>query len=385
MARTLLMGFETGRPQTDQSNTNWGTTNGVTSDTSIVRTGTYSLKVVAASATNCSLSFGYAAPDDWMRVYVRVTARPATTARALIGASGSVLVKLNANGTLSYTNPAGSLIGTSTTALTDTARWYMVEVTGATGTSVPVLKIDGNTEVTGSPSAWNLITLLGANDSVADTYTAYFDDLSRDSAGFPGSGKLVLLAPTSLSAGGSWTNGAGSTPVTTAGVATYPPPGLASASETNTSNIESATNSATDNCDFNCTTYAAAGIVAADTITAVAPVARTGEDIATGTKLFGLLIVSNPATGEEQFNVGSDFGAHGSDQAAGSLWCTNYGTPVGSPSVTLGTAPVLRIGKRTATTRVICVDFLGIYVEYIPGTTARVPRSPGVDSGFGHF
>jgi hypothetical protein len=87
-----------------------------------------------------------------------------------------------------------------------------------------------------------------------------------------------------------------------------------------------------------------------------------------------LLIVSNPTqVGEDAFTYGNDVGAHGAEVGN---WGKDLGTVQASPSVTLGTSPVLRVGKRTATTRVVCVDGMGIYVEYTPPAAAAATAPP---------
>lgn len=385
MARTGFTGFETGLPAAESmaDGINWagtviGTT--ITCDSSIARTGTYSLKVVPTSGATCYCDLGVGIAG-WARVYMRVTSRPATTARGVWGFAANLHVMLNPDGTLELKNGAAS-IGTSKTALTDTSRWYMVEVRVSGGTSVPVLRIDGSEEVIGSPSSWLMSSMFGNNDTVADTYTVYFDDFCIDDAGFPGPGYSVLLRPTSLNAAGGWVEGDGAgTAGMAAAVATRPPPGLASASETSATNIESPTNSATDNCDMNMTSYTAAGIPAQDEIVAVRAFVRHGEDIATSTKAGAIQLISNPAGSEESgWNFGADGGAHGSDATSASLWVNKVGTIIQSlallRTIARGTEPVLRVGKRTATTRVVCVDFMGIYVDVTPAPAAAMPQVP---------
>ena len=364
MARLSIYGAEVGSLAAEGTVTG----SGVSLETSTIRSGSYSLKVAAASAAaSYYLLSSFDTTNKYIRFYLRVTSRPASLARAIYGIPGAgtaINLKLNSDGTIAYYSGL-TLIGTSTTALTDTTKWYRVEVRNADGSNVTILQIDGNSEVTGSPSSWGITHEIGANDTVADAYTAYYDDIAGDDSSFPGDGNVVMLLPTSLNAAGSWVEGDGSgTANMSAAVATRPPPGVASANETNATNIESPANSASDNCDMNMTTYTAAGVGASDTVNAAKSVIRHGEDINTGTKSGAVLIVSNPTqSGEDTFTFGNDAGAHGAETGN---WITKFGTTQNAPSVTLGTAPVMRAGKRTATTRVVCVDFMGIYVDYTP-------------------
>src|SRR3990167_1916433 len=165
--------------------------------------------------------------------------------------------------------------------------------------------------------------VLGAKDTVAATYTAYFDDWAQDNAALPGAGAVVILKPASINAANGWVEGDGAG---TAGIpgalATTPPPGVASASETSATNAESPTNSATDNLDLNLTDYTTAGVTG--TVNAVRALVRHGEDIATTSKSGAVLIVSNPTqASEDTFTYGADAGAHSGE--AGN-WKTALGT-----------------------------------------------------------
>ena len=372
----FINGLETGALSAEGA-----ATGSVAIEASVVRTGSYSVKLTPASGAAGYWEPRQESPARTLRFYLRVTSLP-STARLLLGtsAAGQANLVLNPSGTVAY-RYATTTIGTSSTALTDTATWYQMEVNvGINGSSIALLRIDGTDQVTGdiaqAASVFGVGTsMFGANDTVAATYTAYVDDIAGKSGVqadvWVGAGQAVLLRPTSLSAAGGWVEGDGAgTAGMAAAVATRPPPGLASANETSATNIESPTNSATDNCDMNMTTYSAAGVGASDTINAVQAVIRHGEDIAVGTKGGASLIVSNPTQSpEDTFNYGNDGGAHGAEPG---FWYTAIGTAQTSPSVTLGTAPVLRVGKRTATTRVVCVDFMGIYVDYSPAVTTAV-------------
>jgi hypothetical protein len=96
----------------------------------------------------------------------------------------------------------------------------------------------------------------------------------------------------------------------------------------------------------------------------VHPLWALGCDSATATNMARLL-VSNP-----QSNGGTE-----STQSTGAIagtYATAWKQPnnishiVYSPSVTLGTQPVIRIGKRTASTNAAMCCFMGAYVEYRP-------------------
>lgn len=379
MGRTYIGGWET---NDGASGVLEGAQGPATFDTTTVRSGTYSGKVVPASGASAYFQLSHSPTTGYYRVYVRVTVRPATTARFLIGNFGSVNLRLNPDGTIAYYNDT-TLIGTSTTALTDTTKWYRVEFRIVDGTSVTVLQIDGNAEVTGSPASWSWSQLVGCPDAVADTYTAYFDDLAVDNAAFPGDGKVVLLVPTADSAVGTgWTLGTGTAITGGSGstaVKNRPPLGVADqAAGSDTKQIRNAANSANSNYDATMTTYSAAGIAAGDTINGVMPIIATAAPVTTSSKQGTVGVASNPAITNVALSADGTAGAFWAGTAAGTYpsgWKGSNGTVANAPSVTLGTAPVMRVTQVTASTRIAMVCFMGIYVDYTPGVVVQVPYS----------
>lgn len=282
-------------------------------------------------------------------------------------AAGAINIRLNATGTLAYYNNT-TLIGTSTTALTDTNKWYLVEYRDGVSGTVDLLKIDDAVQITGDVGASvSVPQRMGpAGDTVADTYTVHYDDWAVDDAAFPGAGRVVLLLPISDNTRTNWTAGAGGTTNLFDAINNLPPAGLASASETDTSNIESASSTGTATYIANMTSYATAGISASDTIKSVNAFCAHGEDIATGTKTGSIELTGNPVVAAQTFNFGNDGGAHG---AYLGLWSRTNKLSV-APSVTVGTSPTLKLVKTDTTTRVGCVCFAGIYVDY---TEVRSP------------
>jgi hypothetical protein len=327
----------------------------------------YSLKHVVPSGSGGTSTLLESTLRSYGRFAVYFASFP-TTRRVFYGSNltGNIL-SINPDGTLYH----GGLAVSGTTALS-TGRWYVIGWRMVTGTSVACLTIDGATEITGSPGAISgAQTRVGCNDTVAAGFTVYYADLRIDDSAIPsGLGKVPLLLPTSDNARNGWTGGVGGTTNLFQAVDNTPPVGTDT--ETDTTQIESATNSATDDCDFNMTTYSAAGIGASDTINAVQALCVHGEDITTGTKAGALKIVSNPAQSvEDTFNYGNDAGALG---VYPTLWTVTQGTTQDAPTISsLSTAPVLRIGKRTATTRVVSCCFMGMYVDYTPGATTKAP------------
>jgi hypothetical protein len=339
------------------------TVGSVSRETTIVRSGTGSLKLTPASGAAGQMTFDNTqrSATQFKRAYFRVTALPAT-ARGLWGNTGTYIgLRLNPAGTLAVVG-AGSTLFTSSAALTDTNKWYKVTLkSGAAGVE---LWIDDASQGTNA-STLEFLNQLGADDAVAATYTAYVDDLAIDDATQPGNGKVLLAVPVSVNQAGSWTGGAGGA-VAIAAV-DFPPAGTAT--ETDSTQIESVDASgdnSTDECRINLTTYTNLGVGASDTINTVMPFVWQGEDINTGTKAGSMGLQANPADTYGTFNYGNDDGALGTFNVQ---WrCTFRAT--NSPSVTLGNNPVIAVRKTDAGTRVASVCAMGMYVDYTPAVAA---------------
>jgi len=381
MSIVHLIGWETGNLQAEprevDSSPETGSPasgTGVSLESSIVRTGNGSLKVDAVSSQAGAWSVRVVSPNDWFRIYVRVTSRPALLARVIIGSTGNFAFNLilNPNGALGYRQGLTTL-GTSSTVLTDTTKWYRVEYRMTNGTSIVVLRIDGVDQVTASPS--NLVggSTLGPNEGlpIADTYTVYFDDYAEDNTGFPGEGKCILLIPISDNARDTlWKGGVGGTTNLWNAVNNTPP--IGTDTETDLTQIEHAggAGGTTDRYDANMTTYSTAGITANDAINCVKPFIWHGEDIAPGDKLLKFNVLSNPATAEtSNFNV-----ANASSGALGT-WPTGWwvtpgppATPTFSPAIDVSVSPVMRVVRPETASRVASVCFMGIYVDYTPAS-----------------
>jgi len=379
MATQYITGWEVGHlegePHTSSVNKPATVGNAVL-DTTIVRTGTYSLKVNPASGAAGYwevVSGGGSFQDTYMRVYVRITTLPSSTARVLLGrtVAGQINILLNPTGTLSLRSNT-TVQGTSTTALTDPSKWYRIEVKNLGSTSAQELRIDGASEVSVSLGVTSLTLRWGADDTVADTYTAYFDDCVWDTAAYPGDGKVALLVPVSDNARDTlWTAGAGGTTNLFEAVNNIPP--IGTASETNLTQIEHAggASGTTDRYDANLMSYTDAGIASGDTVNAVMPFIAHGEDASAGTKNVSFEILSNPAISSSgPITVGNDQGALGTFPT--NWWVNRINTVATSPSVTLGTSPVMRVVRPETASRVVSVCFMGMYVDYTPAQAPPV-------------
>lgn len=365
--RVAISGFDTLAASTDGLSLLGGVY-----ETTIVRSGAGSIKWVAVSgAGNNSLLA--VSPGTFVRFYVRVTVRPATTARQLFGSTGSAVnIKLKTDGTLQLFNGASS-IGTSTTALTDTTKWYRVEFRTGTASSVPVLVIDGNTEVTGSPSAWTYTGGFGPDDAVADTYTAYFDDYASDNTGFPGDGKVKLALPTTdQTIGSGWTDSGGAGSNLFASVDNTPPIGIADTTGNAGKQVRNASsNSASYSVFLN--SYTALLIGASDTVNAVQSFVAHGAPVSTGAKTGSQQLTANPAAGAATAFAAGVSNDYWTGTAAGTFptgWAVDRAAIINNPTISdLGTAPTLSLNITGGTaSRIAMCCAMGMYVDYTPAT-----------------
>ena len=199
------------------------------------------------------------------------------------------------------------------------------------------------------------------------TADLYFDDvMACDTATlqFRGSSKQVILLPTAdPGALNSWTNGGGGTTSIFEGVNNRPPVGAAAS----TDGIKIKNAASGGNLDYTPTmqTYIAAGVPVGSTVNAVMAICNDGEEASTATKVGSVWVASNPAQAAAgtSFDYGNDGGALGTFPT---LWSVHRGPVAVAPSVTLATAPTMTVRKTTSTTRVVDVDFMGIYVDYTP-------------------
>lgn len=351
MAVTTMMGFESNSTHAEPLASAIGT---VSVSTTQARSGTYSLRCNLASSAEGFLTIA-GGTTGYAHFGLYVATMPSVERRIALG------LKLKADGTLTVYNNASTLLGTSATALV-TGRWYWIGVRYAAVTAV-LLQIDGVDQVTATQDIAN-ITSLGCDSPEASAIDIYIDDFVVDDAGYlPTTTKLARLLPISDNATTAWTAGAGATTNLWDAADNLPPAGVASASETNTTNVESASSTGTANYIANMTTYSTAGIVAGDTVLAVRAYAHHGEDIATGAKTGSIEMTGNPVIAATTFTFGA--GAGGAHAASsGGLWIRVNTAVSASPSVTLGTSPTVKLIKTDTTTRTGCVDYVCVYVAY---------------------
>lgn len=364
---------------------------GVSNVTSPVRSGTYALQATASSpgfSNNTKILFfrsriaggTFRAFSRSSRVFIRIDVLP-TGAPALIlfnALSTTAIqasVTLNTNGTLTLKDDNGANAATSTLALTADSLWHLLEFDcGWNAGSGMRIRVDGAEWISSSSGT------CAARESIAlglwpqggnGWGTLYFDDLLVDddtfaTTGFPGASHVVCLMPTAGNNANSWTGGAGGTGNISVGVDNIPPTGDATPADAD--QIKNAASGG--NLDYTATMQAyTAKIPIGSTVNAIMAICNDAEEVGTNTKAGGIWCASNPAQGAagNTFDYGDDVGAFGTFP---SNWSTHCGPVAVAPSVTLTTAPTVSVRKTTSTTRVVDVDFMGLYVDYSPLTVS---------------
>jgi hypothetical protein len=338
--------------------------------TSTFRSGAASIRCNPASGATGLFADTRLVVGRWIHFGLYVATLPSLS-RLIFGqppTANDLNMRLTSTGALEVRVNA-TVIGTSSAAFA-TPGWHWVGVRVTSGTSAVFLQIDGVNEVTGTATVTSFGNQMGCASTEASAIDLFFDDLVVDDTGFLASSKVDIALPISDNTRTNVTGGAGGTTNLWDAINNTPPTGVASASETDTTNIEYPA-SLTEDYIANLETYTTLGIAASDTILAVQSVVRHGEDIATGTKnLQNLGALTNPTVAGASVTAGSDGGAHGAEPG---LWVTRLGTVTTSPSVTLGTSPTIRT-SRISEARVACIDFMGMSVAWTPvAAAARVP------------
>lgn len=387
MARLLTAGAESNDLTVEGLLQNAGT---VTTQTSNVRSGTRSFKIASASSMFVSSTFPalVSARHYFLRAWIMVDQRPSVSMafHYMNTSTTSYNVQLGVNGELIFRAGTTTLF-TTTDSFIDLNVWYRLEFhhmynTTASAADFGELRINGISIASDSADRFSSLPSGGPSfgTSVATGTITYVDDYAfNDDQGasqntWPDAdGHVTMLFPTADSAVGlGWTLGTG-TAISANGfgsVDNQPPTGDADlAVGSDPKQIRNASANANTNYDATMTTYSAAGIPAGATVIVVDPITATAAPVVTSAKAGTVGVVSNPAIANVALGAGGTAGAFWSGVAGGVYntgWKISHGTVTYSPSVTLGTAPVMRITQVTSSTRIAVVCFMGIMVEYIP-------------------
>jgi hypothetical protein len=391
MARKLTAGYELAVAAGFDSTMTAVLTGAVTRDTTNQRTGVGCMKCDSAAGNAAAfqqLHSNLAVGANYLRAYIRFAGLPTAAARVM----GSLLnigvsVRLTTGGKLQlWNNVTETQIGSDSAATVSPGSTdYRIELSVTINASPNItdceLRVDGTSVASASGLSLNAATFIfrvgwltapGANKILYVDDVAINDTTGSANTSWPGEGKVLVVVPTADSAGGTgWTLGTG-TALGGNGFAAndnIPPLGVADLTAgSDPKQIRNATANANDSVDLTMQSYTAAGVPSGATITAVAPVVCTASPVATGAKAGTVGVVSNPTITNVALAAGGTAGAFWSGAAAAAFptgWKWSQGTHADTPSVTLGTAPVMRLTQVTSSTRIAMSCFAGLYIEYV--------------------
>lgn len=387
MARLWTSGFETGsyvaEPPPEGTTTPPSAAAGTPAmETSLVRTGGYSLRLTAGAAFRVgNAGAGTSGVPYYHRIYCYFTSFPgsAGSTRAITQRASGYGLRVTQGGVTGlYFN--GTTVGPiGNTATLELNRWHCIEFmqninTAAGSDDSAEWRVDGVTigaetnvaRGTAASTNWDI-----GDASVTNVYDMYIDDCALNDNtgsfqnGFPGEGKVDLLLPISDNARIDWTDGAGGTVNLFGSVDNVPPIGVATASSGATNQIEDATNGTTDTYDANCETPVSVGI--RGQIRVAQAISRAAAATTTA-QTTGVQAVSNPAIAEVTRSTGAVAAA---TEPTG--WTTNKTAPSYNPSVVLATSPVVRVRKGTNVATIQAVSQMGLLVEYVQPAPPFVP------------
>jgi hypothetical protein len=364
-------------------------------DTTVFRSGAASWKFDSAGTNSTVVILqsvvSVAGAAYYFRIYLRAAAAPASAAQIMVIDSQNA-VRLRTDGALELMRGATAQ-GSPSSAVTGST-WHRVELKAtmtSTNWTASELTVDGVSVATWSGSAaastgtffmsWGWQDAPGASTVINIDDVAVNDSSGASQNGYPGAGAVVLLKPTADSAVGTgWTLGTGTAISGNSGktaVSNTPPLGVADvAVGSDVKQIRNATANASVNYDATMTTYTAAGVGASDTVNAVMPWVATAAPVTTSAKAGTVGVVSNPTITNVSLSSTGTAGAFWAGQAGGSYgagWKWSAGTVAAAPTVTLGTAPVMRITQVTSSTRIAMVSGMFMYVDYTPAAVAAAP------------
>lgn len=397
MARLLTAGAETLSAIGEDKTMEGGITsvvvgaNGVVSvDSATVHAGAKSFKVDSGASGNGGGYLQYSftpalATIYYARAWFYAAAFPSSAYIVLendLGVAGSANIRLTSTGTMEVRDST-VVLGTSSAVSLNT--WFSLELAVQHNSTASTSYVEGrlNGVSFGSSSTVNRTTVAapalvryGPQGGSGNNIVTYVDDIAfNDNAGanqntWAGLSKQVLLLPTGDNAiGTGWTLGSGGTTVLWDAVNNVPPVGVADAGTTG--QIRNASANANVNYDATMNTYSEAGITVVDTVNLVDPMVWTAAPVTTSSKQGTVGVASNPAIANIALAAGGTAGAFWSGTTGGTYatgWKLSHGTLTYAPSVTVSTAPVMRVTQVTSSTRIAMVCFMGIYVDYTPGT-----------------
>lgn len=384
MGRVFHAGAEIGHSHTDAAFGEVGTA--FTYDTGTVRSGSRSWKIDASAASYVlyTLSAGAVGRRWFATIWFYVPSAsglPGSDSRILAIQTGAAAMlcgaRLTTAGKIQLVDQAGTQIGSDSAETVATNTWHRLDLgvrINVGSTDYAECRLNGVSVASTTTGAFSdtapARVLFGWFDDPGTSEVLFFDDfILNDDTGTTNltwalDESVLLLLPTAVAArDAGWVGGGGGTTNLYEAVNNIPPAGLDNAAATDTSQVENAVSTTTDEIDFTMTTYTAAGVGASDLITAVYAVMAGGNSSTTGTDTIGLEVESNPAIAESVVSVDVNDGTYPTG------WLRGQTAVSEMPVVARGTGPVASLRKGVATTRVCACCFVGMQVSVFPDPT----------------
>lgn len=371
-----------------------GVTGTVTFDTGTMRSGSRSFKCDAGAGNAAAdvFLFKSSALDrrNFLSVWFYVpnaSGLPSSNAKIIqVTQSGNqqFAVRLTTAGKVQLLDHVDVQIGSDSAGTVATDTWHRIDLgweisTGAAdyaearldGVSAAATTTASVSDTAGPTIRFGWVSAPGASKVIYCDDATWNDDTGGVNDTWAGDEHIVVSRPTADSArDASWVAGAGGTTDLWEAVNNAPPVGVDNASATDTSQIKNATSTTTDAYSATMQSYTAAGVPSGATVTAIIAHIESASSSTTGTNDLGVEVTSNPAITE---------GILSCDAADGTFptgWFSRQLTVADLPSVTLGTAPVMRVRKNQATTRVYSVCLMALEVSYVEAAASS--RGPQV-------
>lgn len=387
MARLITWGAEFGTGLGNAEHNNIGKLSGVapTVETTIVRSGVYSLKCTAGQV---GMSYTVGQPDvTWwyLRCWVYVdgvgaSPQTVTLLRFFSNIGNHTDFRLDSDGLLKAVRAVS--MATMTMPLN---QWVCLEIgrrnTSSTLRMQTIWRVNGAVLLSedftaGSTVDTNAVRWGNVATSTGTPPNIYIDDMAlNDESGsyqntFPGnSGKVVFLrAASDNTVGADWKRGAGGAISGNAydSVNNFPPVGVSNSAPTDGAQIRDVVSNVSapaSNIDINLETYDSR-IPSSQKVTVLQPVAVLGDSSNTLTHDAEYGLLSNPSSTRSTYTTGTT-----NSSTYPTFWTFPKDT-LHEPTVTQSAAPVIRLGKRTAATTALMCCLIGAYVEYEPLTAS---------------
>ena len=377
-----MTGFEMGTPAEATSN------GSATVQSTTKRTGTNALRVNASFA-GVTFTPNRAASTlvnfcKSVRFYLRIATLPSATMRiasaGLAGGTTQIWLMLTSGGALALGPNLSTIWATSGSTMSADGQFHRIDLDcGWNSGGGARASVDGSVFVTDTANTSTVTAhTSGSLGPTLDSGSLdlYFDDVVWYDGALPATlndYNVGLLLPSGDNAVGNWKRNDGVTAISEwDSVNNVPPTGTAVTSVIAANYIQNGTAAsgvAADRIDLGTQAYTnLSGLTDASQVKAVMAIANGAQQVTTGSPKSGSMTTyTNPANGNiTTFDYGLPSGNGGSGATAQGAfptgWGTEYGPVLENPTVTVSSGAGVRVARTGTYTRVISLDFVGVYV-----------------------